>query len=58
MLSWTQMYQVFFRGKAVSVMCMAVGKEPDALEVNEQFRRIQPLCRQVAGSLVMEQIYD
>ncbi len=58
MLSWTQMYQVFFRGKAVSVMCMAVGQEPDALEVNEQFRRIQPLCRQVAGSLVMEQIYD
>ncbi len=58
MVSWTQMYEVFFRGKAVSVMCVSAGKEQDALELNEQFRRIQPLCRQVASSLVIEQIYD
>lgn len=57
-LSWTQMYQVFFRGKAVSVMCVAIGREQDGNAVDQRLRSIQPLCRQVASSLVIEQLYD
>ncbi len=56
--SWTQMYQVFFRGKAISVMCVAIGREQDSAAVDQRLRSIQPLCRQVASSLVIEQLYD
>ena len=57
-LSWTQMYQVFFRGKAISLTCTATGKSDDTPSVEQHLRRIQPLCRQVASSLVIEQLYD
>ena len=57
-IGWTQMYQVFFRGKTIGVTCTAAGKEADAAKVDQSFRRIQPLCRQVASSLVIEQLYD
>ncbi len=57
-VTWTQLYQVFFRGKAIGVRCTAVGKEGDAAQVEQRLRRLQPLCRQVASSLMMEQIYD
>lgn len=57
-LTWMQMYQVFFRGKAVSVLCGTAGTEADTSSVEQSFRRIQPLCRQVANSLVVEQAED
>ncbi len=56
--TWTQMYQFFFRGKAICVMCAAVGTDAEALAIEQSFRRIQPLCRQVVNSLVMEQAED
>lgn len=58
MVSWMQMFQVFFRGKAVGVMCTSVGLTTEAAKVEQDFRRIQPLCRQVANSLVLEQLYE
>lgn len=57
-VSWTQMYQVFFRGKAISVMCTAVGKPGDPVSADQGIRRIQPLCRQVAAGMMVEQLYD
>lgn len=57
-VAWTQMYQAFFRGKTIGVMCTAAGKAADAAKVEQSLRRMQPLCRQVAGSLVVEQLYD
>lgn len=50
-----QMYQFFFRGKAIGLMCATVGAEAESLAVEQSFRRIQPLCRQVVNSLVIEQ---
>ncbi len=57
-LSWTQMYQVFFRGQAISVMCTATGRPGDPASADQGLRRIQSLCRQVASSLMVEQLYD
>lgn len=51
------MYQFFFRGKAVGLMCQAVGPEAEKPKVNEAFKRIRPLCQQVLNSLVLTQIY-
>ncbi len=56
--SWAQVYRIYFRGKAVSLMCMNLGAEAEAAQVEQHFRRLQPLCRQVADSLVLEQLYE
>lgn len=58
MVSWAQVYRIYFRGKALSLMCMNLGAEAEAAQVEQRFRRLQPLCRQVADSLVLEQLYE
>lgn len=51
------MYQFFFRGKAIGIMCQAGGPENEKPKVNEAFKRIRPLCQQVLNSLVLTQAY-
>ena len=51
------MYQFFFRGKAIGIMCQAVGPENEKPKINESFKRIRPLCQQVLNSLVLTQAY-
>lgn len=51
------MYQFFFQGKAVGLMCQAGGPETEKPKVNEAFKRIRPLCQQVLNSLVLTQAY-
>jgi hypothetical protein len=51
------MYQFFFRGKAIGIMCQAGGPENEKPKINEAFKRIRPLCQQVLNSLVLTQAY-
>lgn len=51
------MYQFFFQGKAVGLMCQAGGPETEKPRVNEAFKRIRPLCQQALNSLVLTQAY-
>ena len=51
------MYQFFFRGKAIGIMCQAGGPENEKPKVNEAFKRIRPLCQQVLNSVVLPQAY-
>ena len=51
------MYQIFFRGKAVGLQCIAGGPEDEKPTINEAFKRIRPLCQQVLNSLVLPQAY-
>ena len=51
------MYQFFFRGKAIGLMCQAGGPVSEKPKVNETFKRIRPLCQQVLNSLVLAQAY-
>jgi hypothetical protein len=51
------MYQFFFRGKAIGLMCQASGPVSEKSKVNETFKQIQPLCQQVLNSLVLSQMY-
>ncbi len=51
------MYQVYFRGKAIGLLCQAGGPESDQEQSHEAFLRIRPLCHQVANSIVLEQAY-
>jgi len=51
------MYQFFFRGKAVGIVCQAGGPEREKPKVNDAFKRIRPLCQQVLNSLVLTQAY-
>lgn len=51
------MYQFFFQGKAVGLMCQTGGPETEKSKVNEAFRRIRPLCQQILNSLVLTQAY-
>lgn len=51
------MYQFYFQGKAIGVMCQAGGLEADKTKINETFNRIKPLCQQVLNSLVLPQAY-
>jgi len=37
---------------------VAIGREQEGTAVDQRLRSIQPLCRQVASSLVIEQLYD
>ncbi|MFO1389411.1 hypothetical protein [Cellvibrio sp.] len=50
-------YQFFFRGKAVGIMCQAVGPEGEEAKVYESFNRIKPLCQRVLNSVVLPQAY-
>lgn len=51
------MYQLFFRGKAIGLMCQVGGPVAEKSKVNEAFKRIRPLCQQVLNSLVLTQAY-
>ena len=51
------MYQFFFKGKVIGVMCQAGGPDNDRPKVHEAFKRIRPLCLQVLNSLVLKQAY-
>jgi hypothetical protein len=51
------MYQLFFRGKAIGVMCQAGGAENEKPKTIDAFKRIRPLCQQVLNSLVLTQAY-
>ncbi len=57
-VSWAQVYRIYFRGKALSLVCMNVGSEGESAQVEQGFRRLQPLCRQVVHSLMLEQLYE
>ncbi|TCV80089.1 hypothetical protein [Sulfurirhabdus autotrophica] len=50
-------YQFYFQGKSIGLMCQAGGPESEKNNVNEAFKRIQPLCQQVLNSLVLMQGY-
>jgi hypothetical protein len=50
-------YQLFFRGKAVGVMCMAGATEREPQKADAAASLIKPLCQQVVNSLVLEQAY-
>lgn len=49
------MYQVFLRGRAIGIMCQAVGSPRDAAKIDESLKRIRPLCHQVVNSMVLHQ---
>lgn len=51
------MYQFFFRGKVIGIMCQAGGPENEKPKVNVAFKRIRPLCQQVLNSIVLTQAY-
>ncbi|MDG4602539.1 MAG: hypothetical protein P9C48_10015 [Defluviicoccus sp.] len=50
-------YQLFFRGKAIGVMCMAGSSEREVQKLDASASLIKPLCQQVVNSLVLEQAY-
>jgi len=50
-------YQFFFRGKAIGIMCQAGGPESEKIKIDDAFKRVQPLCQQVLNSIVLPQAY-
>jgi hypothetical protein len=51
------MYLLFFRGKAISVMCMAASAEKEEAKVTAAVVKLNPLCQQVMNSVVLDQAY-
>lgn len=51
------MYQLFFRGKAIGLMCNAGSLNGNGEKADEAYKRIKPLCQQVINSLVLLQAY-
>lgn len=51
------MYQVFFRGRAIGIMCQTGGPPVNAAKVDESLSRFRPLCQQVVNSMVLHQAY-
>lgn len=51
------MYQIFFRGKLIGIMCQAGGPAEDSERTSKTFKLIQPLCEQVVNSIVLVQKY-
>lgn len=51
-------YQFFFRGKAIGIMCQAGGSASEKSKINDAFKRVQPLCQQVLNSVVLPQAYS
>jgi hypothetical protein len=49
------MYQFFFRGSAIGVLCSAGGEPGAVARVDDAAKRMSPLCQQVVNSLVLEQ---
>lgn len=57
MYSRGRMYLLFFRGKAISVMCMATSAEKEEVKVTAAAVKLNPLCQQVMNSVVLDQAY-
>jgi hypothetical protein len=57
MYSRGRMYVLFFRGKAISVMCMAASAESEEVKVTAAAVKLNPLCQQVMNSVVLDQAY-
>ena len=51
------MYQFFFNGKAIGLMCQAGGERSERIQINNAFERLKPLCQQVLNSLILVQAY-
>ena len=51
------MYQFFYRGKGISVMCMAGAKVGENQSADAKALLIKPVCQQVINSVVLEQAY-
>lgn len=45
------MYQLFFRGKAIGLMCQTMSPNEDRAKADEAYKTTQPLCQQVLNSL-------
>lgn len=52
-----EMYQVPFRGKIISIMCMSGAEQSKRSQADAAAKRLAPLCRQVVNSLVLPQSY-
>lgn len=53
----SRMYQLFFRGKAIGLMCQTSSSSEDKAAAAAAFKRIKPLCQQVLNSIVLLQAY-
>lgn len=53
----SRLHQLFFRGKAIGLMCGASASIEDTSSVDDAFKNIKPLCQQVLNSLVLLQAY-
>lgn len=51
------MYQMFFRGKGIAILCSTGGQIDQQTKVGEAFKRMKPLCQQVLNTLVLPQAY-
>lgn len=52
-----RMYQLFFRGKVIGIMCAVAAREGEDQKGNESAVLIKPVCQQVVNSVVLEQVY-
>jgi hypothetical protein len=57
MYSRGRMYVLFFRGKGISLMCMAASAETEEVKVTAAAVKLNPLCQQVMNSVVLDQAY-
>lgn len=51
------MYQMFFHGKGIAILCSTGGQIDQQAKVGEAFKRMKPLCQQVLNTLVLPQAY-
>ncbi len=51
------MYHLFFRGKAIGLMCQSGRPIEDKEKTEDAYKRIKPLCQKVLNSLVLLQAY-
>ena len=51
------MYQLFFRGKGIGIMCAAISPDDEREKAGEAFKQMRPICQQVLNSLVLLQAY-
>lgn len=52
------MYQLFFHGKAIGLMCQSSSSVENKENADESFKKNEPLCQQVLNSLVLMQVYN
>lgn len=51
------LYQLFFRGKAIGIMCLAGAGEREFQKGDAAASLLKPVCQQVLNSLVLDQAY-